>query len=91
MRKILHRFWLWLRVIWTGKMSLKEIANDVKNTVKPKPYNPRRGRVYWDGRLGTYRHNKIGRNVPCPCGAMRISPADTLKPMKSKLCCRKGS
>ncbi len=97
MRHWLHRFWLWLRVIRTGKMKLSEIATDIKDTVKsavgkPKPYNPRTGRVIWDARLGTFRRRfpKIGRNAPCPCGSMRTAPQDIEKINKYKWCCRRA-
>lgn len=96
MRNLLNRFWLWLRVVFSGKSSLREIAADVRRLAqetKDMITRPKKrkhcGTLIWDGRLGTYirRTPKIGRNTPCPCGAMRTAPRDVTKRNKAKWCC----
>ena len=49
-----------------------------------------RWRMLWSGTRGTYsrRTEKLGRNVPCPCGAMRVAPRDVTKRNKLKWCCK---
>lgn len=87
-----NRLWMWLRVLFTGNKSLREIADDIKSLMpsnKRKLSRKHRGKMIWDARLGTYRRRapKIGRNAPCPCGAMRTAPRDVTQRNKYKWCC----
>jgi hypothetical protein len=92
MTNTMRRFWMWLRVLFTGKMTAREAISDIadvlKNGVSKRVYNGE-GTLLWDGRLGAYRRPlpKIGRNTPCPCGRMRTAPGDITRRMKYKHCC----
>ena len=95
MTRLVRRIWQWLCVIFSGQKSLRQIAADAQNMIKdalskPKAKNEKhRGTLIWDSRAGTYRRRapKIGRNAPCPCGAMRTAPRDETKPTKYKWHC----
>ncbi len=85
----------WLRntFVWKRAANVaadtKTLMSDLMKRLKNK-MRKHRGTMIWDAqKFGTYRRKtrKIGRNEPCPCGAMREAPRDTTKPAKYKHCC----
>lgn len=101
MQQFLHRIWSWLHALFTGQKSLREVASEIKDVIngtteKNNKYDGQRkprGKLVWDGRWGTHRRTafKIGRNVVCPCGAMRAAPGDISKRKKYKDCCMESA
>ena len=89
----LHRMWQWLCERWnTPNIPTTPLTDDKKK--KRKSWRDfSLGKVLWSGKYGSYQRGtrKIGRNEPCPCGAMRVAPRDVTKPNKAKWCCRKGT
>lgn len=79
----------WLLRLWYLVLPhvKKHVHDMMVKAIDNKPKS--QGERLWDGRLGTYRRKavRIGRNEPCPCGAMRVAPRDTTKRMKAKWCC----
>jgi hypothetical protein len=95
MRKWIKFAWCWIKNFFVSNTEtftdLKEAKQEVEKAKWQKKWK-KDGVVWWDSSTKkTYRRTspKIGRNAPCPCGAMRKAPCDTSKPCKFKNCCGK--
>jgi len=82
-KRILQCVWQWLCAIFRKSV---EAATEPGT---PPVDEKLRGKLIWDARKGAYRRRapKVGRNMSCPCGEMRVSPRDVTKPVKYKWCC----